>query len=503
MSIDNKRDLQPIQPILPLALMANGRRCLVVGAGKTGARKAESLLDVGAEVTVVAPTGADNLEATFANRKAIWLKRNFEDSDLDGIFLVFAATDDPEINSKVLNEARRRGVLCGIVDMGWQEGDFISPAVVRHEGVTFAVSTGGRSCRRSRMIKESLGRHVLSVSSADLFVLGVSHDCLPLDRRQAFHLAGERAELAGMMLTQVWGVHEFVLLNTCNRVELLAVTSDEVEIEPLLCRILGFDGLSPDESYVMRGQAAFRHVAHLLSGLLSQTPGENHIVSQVKDAFDSAESAGWAGSMMNEWLSSALHVSKGIRRSSRSLLHATEIEDLCLDYLAAQESNPAREGLAVLGSGSIGCGIVDRFLDRYPDAPLLWAYHQTRPEIPESWRERVRLVRLDSIREQLKSIRTVVCAMSSSEPVLRADDASCFGSDAGALVVDLGVPRNVAPEFAHMSLDIRIVDLDDLKHWYRREAADMSEVIRIADQVVDDHKDMYEKLVRGLRSSAL
>ena len=500
MSTGKTVNLRSARQIFPLAVMAEGRKCLVVGAGKTGCRKVASLVEASADVTVVAPTAADSLNALLEERKVTWLRRRFKETDADGTFLVFAATDDPATNSMVLAACRRRGVLCGIVDRGWQEGDFISPAVHRQDGLTIAVSTGGRSCRRSRMVKQSLARHVDAVGRADLLVMGTSHEQLPLDRRAALHIGDERASEIAAMLTEVWGVHEFALLNTCNRTELHAVVSERKETSKLLRLILGLDGLGAEESYALAGLDAFRHSSILLAGLLSQTPGENHIVAQVKQAFTTAENAGWANSMTREWLSSSLHVSKEIRQSTRPLLHPAEVEDLCLDYLASQEHDVAREGgLAVLGSGVIGRGTVERFLERYPAAPVLWAYHRTRPKPPEGWHNRICLIRLDEIRSQLGDTRAIVCATSGPNHVLHAKDASCFQRTGTVHIVDLGVPRNVDPGLDDRNLDIHVADLDDLKHWYRREAADMTEVMHIANHTVERHRELYEKLVCGLR----
>ena len=499
MSTGKTANLRSARQIFPLAVMAEGRKCLVVGAGKTGCRKVAALVEAGADVTVVAPTAADSLNDLLGEHKVRWLRRRFKETDADETFLVFAATDAPATNSMVLAACRRRGVLCGIVDKGWQEGDFISPAVHRQDGLTIAVSTGGRSCRRSRMVKQSLARHVDAVGRADLLVMGTSHQQLPLDRRAALHIGDGRASEIAAMLTEVWGVHEFALLNTCNRTELHAVVSERRETGKLLRLILGLDGLGAEESYALTGLDAFRHSSLLLAGLLSQTPGENHIVAQVKQAFRTAEEAGWANSMMREWLSSSLHVSKAIRQSTRPLLHPAEVEDLCLDYLAAQDQEPAGRGLVVLGTGMIGRGIVERFLKRYPAAPVLWSYHRMKPQIRQVWRNRIRLVRLDAIRSQLGDVRAIVCATSGPDHVLRAKDASCFQRTGTVHIVDLGLPRNVAPDLDGNGSNIHVADLDDLKHWYRREAADMTDVLDKANAIVDGHGDMYAKLVRGLR----
>jgi len=484
--------------VLPVSLMVDGRPCLVVGGGTVATRKVRSLLDAGAQITVVSPDVSEDVASLAAAGSVRHIEREFEPGDIEGMFLVIVATSDEARNRDVAGLCRAGQILCGIVDKGWRDGDFVSPATLRRDELTVAVSTGGRSCRRSRMIKDSLDRHIDAVSTVDLLVLGTSHECLSIERREPLHLAGPRMAEVAALLAQVWGVHEFALLDTCNRVELHAVVSDQPEAETLLRTVLGFDRLEGGECYSFRGERALRHTAVLLAGLLSQTPGENHIVSQVKEAFAAADRAGWANSMMKEWLASALHISKDIRKGTQPLLRDFEVEDLCLDYLAAEHDGLGQDGFMVLGSGMVGRGVVERFLDRYPQATVAWCYNRNEPDMPAAWRDRVTLSTLNAMQDRLREIHALVCATGSPGHILLREDAPCFDREGEVHVVDLGVPRNVAPELDGISSDIHVADLDDLKHWYRREAADMSEIMDIARSTVDEHRDMYEKLLRGL-----
>jgi len=489
---------EPGDNVLPLAVLAAGRPCLVVGAGKTGTRKAVSLMEVGAQVLVVAPSATNEVRSLAEEGRITWISETFREELVGDQLLAFAATNDPEVNNRVLTACRNSGVLCGIVDRGWKDGDVISPATFHQDGLTVAVSTGGRSCRRSRIVKESLSRHIDSVSSADLMVLGTSHEQLPLEKRERFHLADARRHQAGAMLTQVWGVHEFALLNTCNRVELHCVVSDQPQAEMLIARILGFDSLQGKDFYVLREFAAFRHTSLLLAGLLSQTPGENHIVAQVKEATAKATSAGWTGSIMKEWMDSALHVSKDIRRATQPLLRHCEIEDLCLDYLSSECESSLHGGFMVLGSGVVGRGVIDRFLKRYPALEASWCYRRQEPDVPSSWRDRIELRRLDRDRSSLAGVHVLVCATASPDHILDESDVPFLDGEREVRIVDLSVPRNVAPEVA-TAPNITVADLDDLKHWYRREAADLDRIREMAAGIADEHKDMYLKLVRGLK----
>ncbi len=84
-----------------------------------------------------------------------FLPRPYQDGDLEGAYLVIAATDDPTVNQSVWTEAERRGCLINVVDDP-QHSNFILPAVVRRGEVSVAVSTGGNSPALARRLRERI-----------------------------------------------------------------------------------------------------------------------------------------------------------------------------------------------------------------------------------------------------------------------------------------------------------------------------------------------------------
>jgi precorrin-2 dehydrogenase/sirohydrochlorin ferrochelatase len=131
------------------------RACLVVGGGAVARRKVEGLLAAGARPRVVATEAAAEL-ASLAERGVVDLAlRPYEAADLEGAFLVIAATDDPELNRSIAAEAMARGALVNAVDDA-DASNFIVPAVVRRGELTIAVSTGGASPALARRLREKL-----------------------------------------------------------------------------------------------------------------------------------------------------------------------------------------------------------------------------------------------------------------------------------------------------------------------------------------------------------
>src|SRR2546425_3531681 len=132
-----------------------GRSCLVVGGGSVGVEKAKGLLDCGARVTAVAPEADPEL----LDLSVEWLRRRYRAGDLDGRFLVVAATSNRSVNRRVFADAEARSLFCNVVDTP-ELCSFILPAVHREGPIALAVSTGGASPALAQHLRERLAEQI-------------------------------------------------------------------------------------------------------------------------------------------------------------------------------------------------------------------------------------------------------------------------------------------------------------------------------------------------------
>lgn len=139
----------------PAFLDLRRRRCLVVGGGPIGARKACALLECGARVVVVSPTLTPGLATLAAGGRLEHRARGFRGTDVRGCTLVIAATGRAEVDRAVAATARAHRALVNVVDRP-ADCDVIMPSVLRRGELQIAVSTGGRSPALAREIRRSL-----------------------------------------------------------------------------------------------------------------------------------------------------------------------------------------------------------------------------------------------------------------------------------------------------------------------------------------------------------
>lgn len=141
---------------LSLGINMTGRRCLVVGGGRIGTRKALALHEAGAEVVVVSPRISQDIRELAALEQIGWHQREYRQRDQKHAFLVVAATSDAPLNTRIGIDAKKRGILCCVVSSA-ADSSVVFPAVHADAGITVAVHSNGRDCRRSKRIRDALG----------------------------------------------------------------------------------------------------------------------------------------------------------------------------------------------------------------------------------------------------------------------------------------------------------------------------------------------------------
>jgi precorrin-2 dehydrogenase/sirohydrochlorin ferrochelatase len=143
----------------PIAVVnLESARCIVVGGGQVAARKVAGLQAAGARPIVISPDLAQTLRQQAETGRLEIIPREYQPGDLAGARLVIAATDDPETNEAVWQEAQAVGCLVNVVDDP-ARCNFHVPATIRRGALAISVSTGGSSPLLSSRIRQALEQH--------------------------------------------------------------------------------------------------------------------------------------------------------------------------------------------------------------------------------------------------------------------------------------------------------------------------------------------------------
>ncbi len=139
----------------PAFLDLRDKLCVIIGGGKVAERKVENLLKAQAKVKIISPEISPNLKKLAEEGKIYWEKRAYQKGDLDSAWLVIAATNNPEVQKQVFEEAEEKRIFCNIVDVP-NLCSFIVPSVIRRGALTIAISTSATSPAVAKRLRETL-----------------------------------------------------------------------------------------------------------------------------------------------------------------------------------------------------------------------------------------------------------------------------------------------------------------------------------------------------------
>jgi siroheme synthase-like protein len=147
------------RPYYPIFLNLQGKKCVVVGGGRVAFRKVTTLLDFGADITVISPKPHAEMSKLFKNKAIQLVRRNYKPGDLKGAALSIVATHVKEINRKVAEASKKNGTLVNVVDDA-ELSDFIVPSSFRRGDLSVAVSTSGMSPALAKKIRAKLEKKI-------------------------------------------------------------------------------------------------------------------------------------------------------------------------------------------------------------------------------------------------------------------------------------------------------------------------------------------------------
>ncbi len=326
----------------------------------------------------------------------------------------------------------------------------------------------------------------------NLFLVGMSHRTASLALREQFAVDDPRPLLD--KLRRGGDIDEAVLLSTCNRVELCAVGSSR---EAAALRIAGFFGreLSQDVDakeldaalYRYEGEEAARHVLRVAASIDSMVVGEPQILGQVKDAYRQAAEASACGPVLSRLYQMAFGAAKRVRNETRIAERPVSVARVAVELALGVFERLEDKAALLVGAGDMtelalealrGAGLSQiRVANRTPAraarlASRFDASAHGLEELPDL------LVRSD----------VVLTSIAGREPLFRRDEvARALSTRRGRplFVVDIGVPRNVAPEVDELPNVFRY-DIDDLGAVAERNARDRRGESQRAEQIVGE-----------------
>jgi glutamyl-tRNA reductase len=300
-----------------------------------------------------------------------------------------------------------------------------------------------------------------------ILALGLNHKTAPLAIRE--QLAFDAAQTPSMLsvLKRRFPQAEFVLLSTCNRVELYcagtreAAPSGEV-LTKLLAKARGAaHGSFQPHLYIHRNEEAVRHLMTVTASLDSMVVGETEILGQVKESYRIALEAGATGQILNRLFNLAVATGKKVHSQTSLSNSRASVPGLAVQLVG--RTAPGRDTkVMVIGAGEMGELLVRLLLEEgYEDITVVNRSGQRGMDVAS--RHGVKAVRWESLGEQLHLCDVAISSAAATEYIVGKCDMAVHVSERidDLLVVDIGVPRNFDPAIAELP-GVRLYSIDDL-----------------------------------------
>jgi len=186
--------------LFPIFVKLKGRLVVVIGGGKIAEEKIPGVLSAGARIRLFAPSITPQIAEWVRFGKIDWLPKKFAPADLQGAFLVIAATSAAGVNASVFREAEARGILCNAVD-DIKNCHFYYGSIVQRGDLQIAISTNGKSPALAQRLRKELDAQFVPEYEAWVQWLGAARDAL--------RASGMNSEATKKLLHELAGPHMF------------------------------------------------------------------------------------------------------------------------------------------------------------------------------------------------------------------------------------------------------------------------------------------------------
>jgi glutamyl-tRNA reductase len=337
-----------------------------------------------------------------------------------------------------------------------------------------------------------------------ILLVGLSHRTAPIEVRERFVVEDPDPALTKLVASDE--IDEAVLVSTCNRVEVVALTrapeAARIRLVSFFRRELagGADAPSVDEiGYIHADGAAIHHLFRVASSIDSMVVGEPQILGQVKDAYRAAVACNASGPILNRLFSRAFATAKRVRRETGVAERSVSVARVAID-LARQifERLGDKEALLV-GAGEM----IELALDALRRDGL--GAVRVANRTPEHARELARRVGgsahgLDELPALLSRSDLVLSCIERRRPLIQREVlARALRARRGRpmFIIDLGVPRNVDPAVNELA-DAYLYDIDDLAGAAAANEAERRRETERADAIVREEQQRFEGWMTAL-----
>lgn len=344
----------------------------------------------------------------------------------------------------------------------------------------------------------------------EIVLLGVNHRTAPVELRERVAFSTEKTKRASEELRSHGLLAETLVLSTCNRSELYGVppefSSETLErLERYFAALHELDPAALNGNlYRHRDADVVRHVFRVSAGIDSMFLGEAEILGQVRDAYQAALQLGATGPVLNRMFQAALEVGKRVRTETEIGTRPVSVAYAGVKLAEQIFGKLASHCALILGAGAVGEQVVERLHDR-GIARLLVANRspERARELASRWDGEV--VEWNQVEQALQLPDMVVSSIGTEDAALgrpMIERAMAARENRALFLIDLGVPRNIAPDAGKL-YNVYLYNVDDLSEIVEQNKRARAGEIPRVEAIIEEHIGKFQAWQAGVEITAV
>lgn len=336
----------------------------------------------------------------------------------------------------------------------------------------------------------------------NILCAGINHHVAAVDVRERFAVPNHEVATVLNQMRAIDGLHEAVVVSTCNRVEFYAAS---------LCPERAFDGLR----HMIESRAgvtaplyhhdtprSVRHLFRVASGLDSMVLGETEILGQVKNAYAAAAGAGATSRTLNRLFQHAFRVAKSVRTDTHITRGPTSVGAVAVELAGKIFGDLGHRRVMVLGAGDTSERVARSLVSRGVKTVIV--SNRTFDRAAKLAEEIGGMaIHFDNWRNEFPDVDILVSSTGAPHHVLRReqlDPVMRLRSGRPLFIIDLAVPRDIEPSVNELN-DVFLYDIDSLQQIANRSVTVRQREIEHCEQIIDSHVSRFVEWLGRTRHS--
>ncbi|MDO7576705.1 MAG: glutamyl-tRNA reductase [Flavobacteriaceae bacterium] len=317
--------------------------------------------------------------------------------------------------------------------------------------------------------------------------IGVSYKTADIDQRGQFSL--NDTQLHALFLdAKDSGVTDFLVINTCNRTELYSWTAKHETLVNLLCKHSGGDKKIFDKiGYTYSDRDAFHHLFRVGTGLESQILGDFEVIGQIKQSFYRSKKMQLAHGSLERLTNAVIQASKRIKTETEISSGATSVAFASVQYILKNVTDISQKNILLFGTGKIGANTCENLV-KHTQNDHITLINRTQEKAEKiAGKFPVKVKPYGELTSAIHQSNVLIVATGAQKPTVSVD---LIHNTKPLLILDLSIPRNVAPEVNKLP-NIEVIHLDELSQITDATFEKRKKYIPQAEQILNEVEDDF------------